>query len=358
VTPRTRPLRARVIELRLLMLLFVAVGISYLWVRFAVLAGTRGVAPEESSLFIGQPFGVRAMTMLRVVLEWVRLLIWPAHLSADYSPRRIELATGPTFDMLVSVGILTAVAAIAWSSRRSAPVVTFAILWLATALLIPSNLIVPTGFVLAERTLFVASAPVMLCVALAATRFVPELTTLSENSRRLILSLIAVVLVLGIGASALRHRIWRDNGTLFPQTVRDAPTSYRARLAYATLLFERGQHREGFEQIGIAHSLYPQDITVLQYAGEQYARAGRCPVATTLFESVLAKEPRHARARLGLASCLIMMGDHTKARATIRQGLGVGEPENALRQLLRINDSVETVSHPRQQGRAGPASRD
>jgi hypothetical protein len=53
-----------------------------------------------------------------------------------------------------------------------------------------------------------------------------------------------------------------------------------------------------------------------------------------------------------------MMGEHAKARTTIRQGLGVGEPENALRQLLRINDSVETASRLRQPARADPAGRE
>ncbi len=358
VVPRTRPLRARLIEVRLLMLLSIAVCISYLWVRFTVLAETRGEPPATSPLFTGQPFGIRAMTMLRVVLEWARLLIWPAHLSADYSPRRIDLATAPTFDMIVSVAILMLLVVVAWNARRSLPVVTFAVLWLATALLIPSNLVVPTGFVLAERTLFMASAPTMLGVALAVMRFVPDLTKLAENSRRLLFGAIAVVLVLGIGASALRHRVWRDNATLFPQTVKDAPTSYRARLAYATLLFERGQRREGFEQITIARNLFPQDITVVEYAAEQFAASGRCPIAIPLFDSVLAKEPRHARSRLGLASCLIVMGDHAKARRIIRQGLGVGEPENALRQLLMINDSVETAARSRQQPPGSPSRRD
>lgn len=350
VAPRTRTLRVRLIELRPLLLMMAAIAIAYLWVRFTVIAGTRGTPPEASPLFIGQPFGIRAMTMLRVVLEWARLLFWPARLSADYSPRHIELATGPTIDMLVSAAILAAVAAIAWNARRSAPVVTFAILWLATALLIPSNLVIPTGFVLAERALFVASAPVMLCVAVAVTKFVPDISKLPEVSRRLLLGTIVGVLVLGVVASAVRQRVWRDNATLFPQTVKDAPKSYRARLAYATLLFEQRKRSEGFEQIRIAHSLHPDDITVLEYAAEQYAQNGQCPVAKGLFQAVLAKVPQRARSRLGLASCLIVMAEYANARATIRQGLGVGEPENALRMLLKINDSVETAARLQPKG--------
>lgn len=358
VTPRVRTLRARMIELRPLLLLMTAVAVAFLWARITVLAQSRGIPPQTSLLFVGQPFGIRAMTMLRVVLEWVRLLFWPAQLSADYSPRHIDLVTSPTIEVLVGVAIIVAVAAIDWNARRSSPVVTFAILWLAVALLIPSNLIVVTGFVLAERTLFVASAAVMVCVGFVATKIVPDVTRVSEVARRLIFASVGGLLMLGVVASALRQRVWRDNATLFAQTVKDAPTSFNARLYYSTILFERRQVGEGFKQLEIAHSLYPNEITVLEYAAAQYAQARSCPVATRLFRTVLAKDPRRLRSRTGLASCLITMGDHANARKTIREGLATGEPEFALRQLLKINDSVETAARLKRPGSASPPGRD
>ncbi|HEU4747548.1 MAG TPA: hypothetical protein VFS56_03540, partial [Gemmatimonadaceae bacterium] len=146
VAPREQRLRARLTELRPLILLLAAVGVAYLWVRFSVLATTRGMPPEVTPLFASQPFGARALTMLTVALEWIRLFLWPASLSADYSPRRIELVTTLTPNVLVGAGIIALMSVIAWKARRSAPVATFAILWLGTALLIPSNLIVATGF--------------------------------------------------------------------------------------------------------------------------------------------------------------------------------------------------------------------
>lgn len=358
VTPRAQPIRARMAAIRPLLLLMAAVGIVFLWVRTGVLAAASSEGAQVSILFVEQSFGIRAMTMLRVLLEWVRLFFWPAHLSADYAPRHIDIVTGPTAEMLPSAAILIGVAWLAWLARRAAPVATFAVLWVAVGLLVPSNIVVPTGFVLAERTLFLASGGVMLAVAAAVAYFAADHTTLSPVPRRVALSAIAALLVLGVVASALRQRVWRDNATLFAQTVKDAPTSYRARLSYATFLFEQRQRREGFEQIRIAHTLYPQDIAVLEYAAQEYAQAGSCPVATRLFRSVLEKKPRHARSRLGLASCLIVMGDYANARTTIRQGLGKGEPESALRQLLRINDSVEAATHLRQPGSARPPGGD
>jgi len=40
------------------------------------------------------------------------------------------------------------------------------------------------------------------------------------------------------------------------------------------------------------------------------------------------------------------------ARTIIRQGLGRGEPENALRQLMKINDSIAASARARQPRRS------
>src|SRR5688500_3810486 len=81
VTPRTIPLRDRLKTVRPLLLGMIAIALVFYVGREAVLAQTRGIPPDTTSLFVNQPYWFRAMTMLAVVLEWVRLLLWPAKLS-------------------------------------------------------------------------------------------------------------------------------------------------------------------------------------------------------------------------------------------------------------------------------------
>src|SRR6185437_2195305 len=147
-------LRDRLVAIRPLVLSLAVVGLAFLWVRIHVLGTTAAASDESNALLLGQPFSIRVMTMLRVLLEWVRHFFWPAHWSADYSPRAIALVTGPSPEMLASAAILVGFAVLGWMARHRAPVATFAFLWAAIALLIPSNLIIPTGFSVAERTLF------------------------------------------------------------------------------------------------------------------------------------------------------------------------------------------------------------
>jgi tetratricopeptide (TPR) repeat protein len=287
------------------------------------------------------------MTMLRVLLEWIRLFFWPAHLSADYSPRAIDIVTGPSSQILASAAILAGVVGLAWTARRAAPVATFAVLWTGIALLIPSNLLIPTGFVLAERTLFVASGGVMLGVAAVVARFLPNGDTLSASARKLVLGGVGAVLLLGLVVSGLRQRVWRDDDTLFAQTVVDAPASYKAHMAYAIMLFDKHRRKDAFEEIRIAHALFPKDLSVLEYAGEEYSSVEGCHMALGIFAHILAEDPSRAEARVNLAKCLIALGKHADARKTIRQGLATGESLSAFRRLMVVNDSVEASARLR-----------
>lgn len=340
------PLRERLAAIRPLILTLAAAGVAFVWLRIQVLGATAPASDESNSLLLGQPFGIRALTMLRVLLEWVRLFFWPAHLSADYSPRAIDVVTGPRPAMLASAAILVGFTGLAWTARHRVPVATFAFLWVAIALLIPSNLVVPTGFAVAERTLFLASGGVMLGVAATVARLTPS--KVSGTARHLALGAVGVVLLLGLFRSGFRQQVWRDNETLFAQTVDDVPASYTAHLAYAGFLFQHNRRKEAFEEIGIAYAIFPRDLDGLEYAAQEYSRVEGCRRAIGLYARILTEDPRRSRSRVGLANCLIALHDHVDARKTIRQGLVIGESRREFEQLMAINDSVEASHrHPK-----------
>ena len=69
--------------------------------------------------------------MLGVVPEWLRLFAWPAHLQADYSPQEITGALDWGAAQTLGLFILAAAVIGALAARRSAPVVTFGIMWIA-----------------------------------------------------------------------------------------------------------------------------------------------------------------------------------------------------------------------------------
>jgi len=341
------PFRSRLATVRLLVVALAVAGVAFIWVRIHVLGPSAAGTDESNSLLVGQPFGIRVLTMLRVMLEWIRLFFWPAHLSADYSPRAIELVTGPSSEMFASVAIIVGFTGLAWKARHRVPVASFAFLWAAVALLIPSNLFLPTGFSVAERTLFLASGGVMLGVAETVAYLMENNPPLSGTARQLAIGAVGLILFLGVLRSGFRQPVWRDNQTLFTQTVSDVPASYKAHLAYAALLFQNNRRKEAFEEVKLAHVLYPKDLDVVEYAAQEYSRVEGCRRAVVLYNYVLAEDPGHSRSRVGLASCLIALHEHAAARKTIQDGLVIGESRQALEQLMAMNDSTEAAYRQR-----------
>ena len=139
-----------------------AVGVVLLATRALVLSGNvTGALPAKA--IAGLSLGERLLTMLQIVPKWVRLLAWPAHLQIDYSPNEIVASRSFGAHELLGLVLLVSLVAIAWLARRRARVVTFGLAWCAVALFPVSN-IVPTGIVLAERTLFLPSVGFLIAV--------------------------------------------------------------------------------------------------------------------------------------------------------------------------------------------------
>jgi hypothetical protein len=137
-------------------LLLAAVSVLMFASRTAVLSHVAN--PGGADALAGLSFGHRALTMLQVIPIWTRLLLWPAHLRVDYSPQ--EFVASTEFGAAEGLGLLVLVAACwaIWHFRRRAPPVSFGLAWVAVSLLPVSNLLLPTGILVAERTLFLPSA--------------------------------------------------------------------------------------------------------------------------------------------------------------------------------------------------------
>lgn len=147
----------------------------------------------------------RMLTMLQVVPQWLRLLVWPARLQVDYGPPDIVLP--PQFGPRAAVGLvlLLLVVVAIYATRRRAPVVCFGLAWCAIALLPVSN-IIPSGVLLAERTLFLPSIGAAIAVGALVESCLARWPT--DATRRALVAACAVLTILGVVRSVSRHLVW------------------------------------------------------------------------------------------------------------------------------------------------------
>jgi hypothetical protein len=320
--------------------LLAVVGGLYLMARTLVLA--RIPADIQALSFQNLTAGQRVMTSLALVPDWLRLLFWPAHLQADYSPQETAVITG--FQPAVAVGalLLIAFALGALLLRRRMPVVTFAVGWTAIALLPVSNLVVPTGQVLAERTMLLPSVGAVLLVgalfAFAADRWQAPV------ARQVGKGVVAALVLVGLMLSALRQPVWATDAGLRAQTVLDAPRSYWAHWMYGDWLFTHGRPAEGERHMRLAVELYRDNPFILRTLAIRYQDNGFCRAAAPLYERTLALRPLWWEVRLRLGTCLRSLGQPVRGDSVVGAGLGLGPGDSALRHFRAQPGSIPADS--------------
>lgn len=347
-------LRRRLVALRPLVLALTLIAALYLAARSAVKGGeVSGFVPFVAFLALDLSYVNRVLTMIGVVPEWVRLLLWPAHLSSEYAPPSIDIAQGPSLiqlpGLLLLIGIL-GLAVFFWKRRTNteSAVASLGIAWLCLTLLPPSNFIVPAGIIIAERTLFLPSLGALLAIGALAVwcaRAIRDLHSpaLIRNVRIGAAALVLGILVAGTLRSAGRTPVWRDNEHLFRQAVIDAPESYRAHYMLGVWMFETGRKREGEHSYRHAIALFPYDPAMSYNMALQYQNAGMYEAAIPLYKWAFAIGPkiREGDVRANLAICYVNTGKPAEAReqALLAMRYG-GAPLWQLRRLLQLSDSV------------------
>ena len=339
------PVRDRLRRLRPFYVATVAVALAFIAARARVLSD-RPLGGFEPFL----PFSAlrissvdRALTALGVVPQWIRLLYWPARLSADYGPPEIDIAQGVSILQLPGLLLLVGILAIAVVVRERRPVITFGIAIVCAALLPSSNFVLPAGIVLAERTLFLPSVGAMLIVGGTAVVVAEWLREKRWASRARVAAQVACAAVLTAGAmrSAARTTVWRDNDTLFAQSVRDAPTSYRTHYVLGSWYLERKRTLEGEAEYRAGLKLFPYDPYLAFGLAEAYRQRGMCGAAVPLYKWARQVDPDFPIGRTQYALCLYDQRDYDQARRWALAAVNAGGVLPTLHELIRLIDSSQ-----------------
>jgi len=185
------------------------------------LVGRNAVA-DVAPPFLGTGAGGRLAVALPAVLRAARLLVWPLDLSADYGPQVIPVGGGASSAAVGGVVVVAgALYLVLWCSPRS-PLISFAAAVAALAYLPTSNLLFPSGVVLAERNLYLPELLIAAAVGLGA-----GWATQRWGERRMWVG--GAVLLIALAArSAARLPVWRSNKDFLLTTLQEHPESYRA----------------------------------------------------------------------------------------------------------------------------------
>lgn len=193
-----------------------ALAVAYAVLRFTVL-GPYARYLDVAPVFTGASSMDVRLTAVAALADVARLLVFPLHLRADYSPAERTLVTtlldGRFLLGLVCVVIWGTLLVVAWRRGRRTQLVGLG--WIGIAFLPVANLFFPSGVLVAERTLYLPSAGLVLAAG----------AWLQTLERRRLWVLVGALVVLGGVRTAARVPVWRDDRSLALSMLEDSPGS-------------------------------------------------------------------------------------------------------------------------------------
>ena len=323
-------------------LALVVVGFALVVFRIIVLH-EHALAPSPAQALRNADLSIRIVTVFQLIPQWLRLLAWPQHLRIDHSPQELTVSVGFNAPERLGLGLLLIMVALAIGARRRYPLVTFAFGWIALALLPVSNLI-PTGILLAERTLFLPSVGFLLLVG-AFTQIV--LDRWSSRPLRTVLAVAAMIMViLGVWRSATRHPVWASRTTLADAMEKESPRGWWAQWFIAQERMKQGRVVE-------ARAAFARSIAVAVepwWVRNDYAKAmrqiGDERTALAQLETSLNEYPRQKDAIYHYVAALIALGRYQLASSMARHVLEFPDAPPQMFVLLAVAERAIATNAP------------
>lgn len=294
----------------------------------------------------------RLATAARLWPEYLRLLFFPADLSAEWGPDVLRPATWATPMAWAGLLLVAALVAAAVASWRGSRWVAAAIVWFAAAVFPVSQVPFAVGVLLAERTLYLPSVALAFLFPAAAAVFARE-----RGWDRAGAVALAAVVVLLAARTWTRTPTWHSTNAVFERLMRDHPRLWLVEWRAGELLVRASRadealpwYRSAMKKVGGGHLAMG-----VQY-GTVLLDLGRAEEAEVVLRRTSASNPAAPAPRVQLASALVATESYREAldalaaaerlrsRADVRQqvlharalaydGLGVADSALAVRML-------------------------
>lgn len=314
-------------------------GVLFLALRASVLH-TFAPSNLDAALEVA-PHGMpRVFTALQAWPTYLRLIVFPRVLLADYGPRILLPIRSLTPLAAAGIAILGACVfgglIAAWRGHgRTA----LALLWAPVAMLPVSNLFFPIGILVAERTLYLPLFAVAVAVSAIGTSdrahaFIARILPAREPTV-LAWTLILVFSAVFAVRTLVRIPDWRTTKTIFHALMRDRPDSFRGEWNLARRASDAKNPPLAFEHYSKAITLWPFRTRLLKEASGYAVSNGDLVFAKQIAEQGVRAWPLDPDFRRSVAGITLDLGDTAHAVVLIRQGLNVAPEDSVLRAMQR-----------------------
>ncbi|MFN3531757.1 MAG: tetratricopeptide repeat protein [Candidatus Brocadia sp.] len=279
---------------------YIAVTVFYLFIRFIIFKNTFKTINVSPS---------NAVTMTKVVASYIKLLLIPLNLNADYI---VPYTKGYSLSFILSaLFIISACLLISLLYRRD-KLLTFFSLWFFVALL-PVLGIIPIGNIMAERYLYL---PIMGFCGTTGCILANYL------SRRKCLAIILGGILLSMQISVIyRNGVWRDDATLWRYTYRRESNSARACSNLGNIYFKNQRYEDAIHMYKKSLT-FPYSYPFIHYnLGATYEKIGLIDMAIEEYKASLSNHNDNTLAFNNLGTLYDKQGFYDMAIEAYKQAL-------------------------------------
>lgn len=279
---------------------FFGISLVYVMLRTHALSG---FSPGQSGLIL-RPLEY-AINVFPLFAGHLGKLFLPANLSIFHVFHPIS----SLFEIPGVIGVLATIAfssLVYWGAKKNG-ILFFSLVMIALPLL-PALYIPALGeAALAERYLYLPSFGFVLLLAWAFSRLRPGWQM--NLALVLLLALIAIYSVSTVG----RNMLWRDDITLFEDTLKKSPDAVPPRLSLGYAYMKMGRIDEAIRELKTVLELRPDSITARANLGSAYIRKNRLDEGIRELKTALDLNPNISRARSDLGAAYAMQNRLDKA---------------------------------------------
>jgi tetratricopeptide (TPR) repeat protein len=278
------------------------------------------------------------LTQFRVIVTYIRLLVFPVNQNLDYDYPMYHSFSAPS--VFLSFLFLLALFVFGlYLFRRSGRhdseygpglrLVSFGIMWFFVTLSVESS-VIPIIDLMFEHRAYLPSVGFISAFVVGAMIVMSRLKRKREKFfGKAVVPLLAVILLLFGLATYSRNMTWRDPVTLWSDVVKKSPAKARA-------IYNLGQAYDVKGAAEKAADLYQTAIRLDPYLGHAYnnlaniyEKQGRVELAIWLYSKVIALYPEDAIARTNLGGVYAKQGRYAEAIAELTSALRI-KPDYAI----------------------------
>ncbi len=309
-------------------------------------------SPSNKIGFYGGELYIQLLTLGKILVYYIKLLLFPVTLIADYSFNSFPLVTS-IFEpaALFSIIALCLIAFVTVRLLLSNSIMAFAIIWFFVTLL-PVCHIFPHHELLAEHYLYLPSFGFVLLASLLFNR-----AAAIARWKWPTYALFTVIIALLSVRTFYRNYDWKDSFTIWSKTVKTAPSCVRAinnlgieyykRKDYETAkgLYNRAitlqpAYEKAYYNLGNVYKeeknyeralamyaktaeLNPTNVKNFNNLGNAYAMQKKFPEAIKAYRSALEQKPDYAEAYNNLGNVYRSLSDTDQAIAHYQKALAL-----------------------------------